>query len=128
LRPTRGRPRIAQRANKFGRAKTLRTFGAPVTDAQVRYYEQALNDLRKSKTIAQFLGFRSTDAALRALRPCAQGYGSAADLPTQTRDSFDKLYKRLTALYAADGKVNKTWPRKHAIVIVALLTEKRASD
>ena len=117
---------LAQAANAYALAKRPASFGAPVSAAQVAYYEDALKTLRKKGTNAAFLGFRSNDAALRALRPVAQGTASAAQLPKPTKDAFDKLYQRLNLLHAKDNKVNKTWPRKHAIVLAAILSEKAA--
>ncbi len=115
---------IAQRANEFGTKANGRSFGAPVSGAQVLYYEAACKKLRKSKTLAQFLGFKSGDAAKRALKPVAQGTTSSSALPAATKDAFRKISVALDGLHAADGKVNKTWPRKHAIVLHALLSER----
>jgi hypothetical protein len=42
----------------------------------------------------------------------------ASSLPTHTSDAFTQLDE----LYRADGLENKTWPRKHAVVLHALLT------
>ena len=117
---------VAQRANEYALAKTGVSFGAPVSATQVSYYEAALKAVRKSKTNAQFLGFKSNDSALRALRPVAQGTTKSSSLPKATREAFDALYTRLTLLHDKDGRKNKTWPRKHAIVLVALLSEKPA--
>lgn len=117
---------LARAAHEYALSKTGRSYGAPVSEQQIRYYEAALKQLRKSKTIAQFLSFKSNDAALRALRPVATGTASSASLPAATKDAFAKLFIKLNSLHAASGQVNKTWPRKHAIVIVALLSEKPA--
>lgn len=117
---------LAKRANEYALSKNPASFGAPVSAQQIAYYEAAIKSLRKSKSLAQFFAFKSNDAALRYLRPVATGTARSSQLPKPTRDAFDALYKRLTRVHEADNRVNKTWPRKHAIVLVALLTEKPA--
>lgn len=117
---------IAQAANVYANPTGLESFGAPVTSVQVAMYERALKALRKQRPVAQFLGFKSAEVAKRELGRVARGTARSASLPKPTRDAFDKLYVKLTALHTAEGKVNKTWPRKHAIVIHALLSEKPA--
>jgi len=117
---------IAKSANEFAKKGSRPEFGAPVSASQIAYYEQALKQLRKSKTLAQFLGFKSADAGKRALKPVAQGDKSASALDSKYKDATKALSLKLDALHAKDGKVNKTWPRKHAIVLHALLSEKPA--
>ena len=120
---------IAQRANAYARPDASvpgSSFGAPVSASQVEMYEKALKSLRKSKPAAQFLGFKSTAIATRELGKVARGNLRSTSLPKPTREAFDQLHTKLEALHVAEGKTNKTWPRKHAIVLHALLTEKPA--
>jgi len=115
---------LARSANEYALKGDRPSFGAPVSAQQVLYYEAAVKALRKSKPLALWLGFQSGEKALRALRPVAQGDSSSRTLSAKTKEAFKALDLKLDALHRADGSVNKTWPRKHAIVLVALLSQK----
>jgi hypothetical protein len=117
---------LATAANEYARKGSRPNFGAPVSASQITYYEAAIKSLRKKSPTAVALGFKSTESAKRALRPVAQGDKSASSLPVKTREFMTALSLKLTALHSADGKTNKTWPRKHAIVLHAILAEKPA--
>ena len=115
---------IAQRANDYARPSGTPSFGAPVSATQVELYERALKTLRKTRPLAEFLGFKSRASAVTELGRVARGAKSSRTLSPKTRESFEKLSSKLDSIYRAEQRVNKTWPRKHAIVLHALLTEK----
>ena len=130
---------LARAANDYicpnGSRRPLVAFGAPVTSTEIVYYEQATKILCKTRPrgqcfafknkpwpLGQWFGFENDVDAARQLGKVARGMRPASSLPTQTSDAFTQLDAKLDELYRADGRENKTWPRKHAVVLHALLT------
>ena len=118
-----------------GSRRPFVAFGAPVTATEIVYYEQAIKILcktrprgqwfafkRKTWPLGQRFGFENDLDAARQLGKVARGMRRASSLPTHTSNAFAQLDAKLDELYDADGRENKTWPRKHAVVLHALLT------
>jgi hypothetical protein len=130
---------LARAANDYicpnGSRRPLVAFGAPVTSTEIVYYERATKILCKTRPRGQWFAFKNKPWALgkwfgfendvdaaRQLGKVARGIRPASSLPTQTSDAFTRLDAKLDELCRADGRENKTWPRKHAVVLHALLT------
>lgn len=116
--------KIAQSANALGVAYTKKSFGAPVSTQQVALYQRAMK--RAKLTKAHFVGAPKNVASAKQLLEVAQGKTRANALPEKTKASFAKLSDALDVEHKKDGKVNKTWPRKHAIVLCAIFEAKPA--
>jgi hypothetical protein len=130
---------LARAANDYicpnGSRRPFVAFGAPVTSTEIVYYEKATKILcktrppgrwfafkRKTWPLGQWFGFENDVDAARQLGKVARGMRRASSLPTHTSNAFTQLDAKLDELYRADGRENKTWPRKHAVVLHALLT------
>ena len=130
---------LARAANEYicpnGSRRPFVAFGAPVTSTEIAYYGKATKILcktrppgqwfafkRKTWPLGQWFRFENDVDAARQLGKVARGMRRASSLPTHTSDAFTKLDAKLDELYRADGRENKTWPRKHAVILHAFLT------
>lgn len=98
-------------------------FGAPVSGTQIHDVQSVLKTTKpfKGNGILRALGCKE-----RELKAYAQGDLALTRLPAKTREGLKSLSNGIDAICLKERRVNKTWPRKNAAILVTLAAQRPA--
>ena len=107
---------LASQATKLATKDGKIKFGAPVSSTQVDDVKRAL----KGKQVARFIG-----CPMKLLKSYAVGDTPITKLPPKTRDALRAVSDNIDKVCAKEKRVNKTWPRENAAIIVTLSSQRK---